>query len=396
MVNTIKKNITLSAFFLFSNLVCIFNPGLPLARADETDEMVKTLVTKSPDTKEWRDTAAKVKKMPEDERKMFADQWEKGYGKYLSDIETRGKTTAALGAMTDIVDINILNALTGINENIHKGIVDIVNKLHDPLTGQGKGRLYKRVKEMIEEELKRQGYDDVAADKEAHNISKEIVEELEKKAKENREKGKDKKEKGNSKGRSVYFDVFTKKLSFSDDFITSVKLPGVGSTTDDPIVGGLVKWPDFTFDRLDEEGDYIFATMDDKSFEILKGSDIFLRGKIHYLTFSDNNFIGMITDLGLSGVAPDSLFYDNLPSLGSTYINEINTSLTEVPLRDFFKITYPPDMDFANLTNNFSESGSSAGTNGIGSTTLIPTPSGLVIAGIGASLVGWLRRRRTL
>ena len=154
--------------------------------------------------------------------------------------------------------------------------------------------------------------------------------------------------------------------------------------------------PTFEFDGTTPEGVLAFTGLGDETFRIQNSSGLFLRGLLPYLTFKDNAFLGVVIELELAGVSPESPFFGGLPALGSAYVDELDLVLTEGLLSDFFVFRYVPECDFATSTGGFSESASCAGLNFFGPATAVSqaTTVCLLLAGVAALMLVRLARDR--
>jgi len=189
-----------------------------------------------------------------------------------------------------------------------------------------------------------------------------------------------------SMGRSVAFDSSQGKLTFSNDAVTDTGCPG------DSLVGAAVNLPAFLLVGPPVNGDFFFDSGALDLFSLSVGSSVFLQAHLSMLTYSsaNNTFRGLLTGLSLD------------TTLGSIWIDDAATYFDpESPLfqgdgslRFFF--TYEPDDNMLGLTQSFSVSGESCGTNGIIG-AVVPEPSTFCLLGAGlfSAIGAWARRKRT-
>jgi hypothetical protein len=180
-----------------------------------------------------------------------------------------------------------------------------------------------------------------------------------------------------SAGHSVSYNAAAQELSFADDVITDTTFAG------DPMVNAAVNEPTFKLAGVNSDGTIDFQTDNGGDFTIANGGDVFMSAHLNSLVYSpiDNTFTGALTDLSFD------------PALGSPWVSEAAdvfdpASADFLPGRTLY-FTYTPDNDFNALTQSFSVSGTSSGTDGINAVVPEPSTLALTLAGI---LLGIVRR----
>lgn len=221
----------------------------------------------------------------------------------------------------------------------------------------------------------------------------ELVGQLEERIKrEQREARRKKREEAESRGESVHFDAATGALTFAGDVIVDVS---TASGVTDPIVGSLVAMPTFIFDFINPEGDFVFeATGTSPTMELREGDDVFIRGIIPPIVFSNGLFETAVLDPVLAGAPAGSPFDGGLPPLGSAFVDSALTSLEDVPFSSFIMINFVPELDFLAQTDSFNRSESSAVTNSLIVADLRipePAPAVMLLSAVGVLM---LSRRR--
>jgi hypothetical protein len=367
----VKIVCTVSIAIAFSLLSLL--PPSALAQDDRLRALAETLTSKAPETKEWKDAAAAVKQL------STTDQGR--VGQLMNQRVIAQATTAVNFALT----LHKLGATAGKNP-IGKALGDAVKQAFGALGDILKDPMTKGGKDALRAELVQIGLSITDAVLVVDQVERRIIED--------RRNAKPKPPQGKSSGRSVTFDADTNTLTFADDFIVGIE--GQGADPSDPVIGSLVDLPTFVFDGPTPEGLVAFAAEGDGAFSIRAGPDIFLHGVMPFLTFEGNEFLGVATDLVLSGVDAGSLFFGDLPTLGSAYVGALDRALSEPAFTDFLLFTYTPDFDFFRLTEGFTVSAAASGTNSIGPGT-VAEPATLALLAVAFAVwrgLGLLRSSR--
>jgi hypothetical protein len=185
-----------------------------------------------------------------------------------------------------------------------------------------------------------------------------------------------------SDGRSVHFDAVSQAMTFSNDAITDTGFPG------DPIVGANINVPSLTLSGESADGSFIFAADGTTHFTVVKGSNIYLQADLPLLFYlpAENLFYGELVDASFA-------------TLGSPWVSEMS-DLFDPTVANFDQaldlwFTFNPDEDFFSLTNSFSMSNESSGSNGIFAAEPLPEPATIwvFILGVIATVRVWTGAR---
>jgi hypothetical protein len=188
--------------------------------------------------------------------------------------------------------------------------------------------------------------------------------------------GEELKYKAFSKGNSVSFDATDQRLTFANDVITDTGMPG------DPLVGALVNLPAFSLASIFPNGDFLFNASGSDFLTLTVGGTPFFQAKLTRLVYQtvQNDFVGQLTNFTFDY------------SLGSPWIlglaDHFNPSSPFFEQGDKLDFVYQPDANMFSLTNAFTTSGASGGTNGI---LVVPEPSTLGLAALALMLLLWRR-----
>lgn len=193
---------------------------------------------------------------------------------------------------------------------------------------------------------------------------------------------------GTSGGKSVNYDASLQVLSFANDAMTDTGFPG------DRIVGASVNVPDLALVGAMNDGSYLFSSNPSAaSFSIVTGTNVFLQAQLPVLRYlpDENLFIGALTDFAFN-------------SFGSPWIATMagifDTSAPNFdPDRSLLWFSYSPSQDMFALTDGFSTSALSGGTNEIFADTPEPPTIALIALGLSglwswrSTRLGLVRRR---
>lgn len=188
---------------------------------------------------------------------------------------------------------------------------------------------------------------------------------------------------GGSAGK-VKYEAPSSRLSFPDDVIVDT------GTIADPILGARVFSPQFTLDKVINNGAQIlFRAVGDDTFTYQKGTDVFLLAHMPTLTYDlqTNLFSGTLSGVSLAGeVSGSPLFNPSLANITSEFIDQLDSLLDpNSPLYDplaAMTITFAPESNFFADTNGFTASAVRLITDGSG-IGRISEPSTLLLLAIG-------------
>lgn len=187
---------------------------------------------------------------------------------------------------------------------------------------------------------------------------------------------------------SIKFDAMTKMLTIDQDIIVDVDPNGSGFDVegDDAVLGAEVVIPEFELVGEQDDGLFFFSAVDPEAqLEIRDDGELLFGTTLPYLQYdpSKNMFYG----IGGGFEAPgDSDFIRHM--VGQLVGNEDVLALAGLELM--------PDLDFATLTNGFTEDGTSAASNGLGARDVspVPIPAALPLFLSGLLGLGVMARRR--
>jgi hypothetical protein len=352
-----KKQHSFAAFLAMLLFVMLAFTGSSYANGNENaiDRLAETLTTARPGTDAFERAVTELQGLSAENQDQVASA-------IIEKVTGNAQRAVNLLSVLNMFNKNpVGKRLSGTLRRNFEGLMDV---LRDPFTAGGKN--------LIARQLERFDF----SGEEAVDLIFQLEERLKREKREAEEK-----ERATSRSESVHFNANTETLFFRDDIIVDVN---VGSGINDPIIGASVHLPDFTFDGIDPEGDFVFSPIENEQFEIREGPNVFLRGKIPVLLFIEGEFWAAILDPILSGVEPDSPLFGGLPPLGSSFVASVAQSLSEEPFTSYLLFTFLPDIDFLDATDMFTQTASSPGTNGIAVVSnQVPEPGTLMLVGVG-------------
>ncbi len=196
----------------------------------------------------------------------------------------------------------------------------------------------------------------------------------------------------------VSYDATTGILSILQDTIVETPDPM------DSILGASVDFPEFQFSGLSTDGELaVFWPVMDEQFEISKDGEKYVDAKIPVLFFiaPQNLFWGALGDPTLAGLSPSSPLYNPLLSNNASPFlqgveNFLNPSSIDFNPANNFYATLIPDVDFSDLTDNFTRSGKTGASDlhFVTEPIDLPEPSSGVILLIGMIFLWWRRVAR--
>ena len=176
--------------------------------------------------------------------------------------------------------------------------------------------------------------------------------------------------------KSIRFEAASKVLSFSDDVVTAVR----GGSGADPIIDAAVTLPAFVLEGETSWHDLLFSAQGDQTVTIAEGSTVYLTGRLPYVIYSENAFLGIMSSVSLLDVT-SGLIEDLQMSFDSGEAFLVGLQLI-------------PDEDLAALTRGFTVSASTGFSNLIGQRDPVAEPSSLALLGIAAlGLWAWSWRQ---
>lgn len=184
------------------------------------------------------------------------------------------------------------------------------------------------------------------------------------------------KNKGKSDGSSIIYDASLQSLSFTGHHMADTGFPG------DPILAANVNIPSFTLAGQLSDGAFLFQVASGQLFSISSGSTLFMQAEIPFLTYlpDSNSFYGQMTSFSFPGV--QSPWIAEMASLLNPSSPNFDPSLQ-------LWFTYQPKDNLASLTQGFSQSAVSDGTDAIfAAPVAVPEPNSFVLLALGISAVG--------
>ena len=185
--------------------------------------------------------------------------------------------------------------------------------------------------------------------------------------------------------RSVHYDAADKRLRFTDDVFTRVlDERGNPLPVEDALVGAELVLPAFLLVGETVGGDPFFLAEGVGVMTALEGSTAYFALDLPYLVYHDGMFVG------LSPSTPP------VGSGGSAFLADLRAAFDRGD-RFLLGLRIVPDRDFDQATRGFTESASSAFTNGFGRVTSTPEPASAALLGAGMAALlasGRIARRR--